>query len=299
MDQLEAGGSTAGGAGIELAYRIAQENFQPDGNNRIILATDGDFNIGASSDAAMERLVEKKRAAGVFLTVLGFGTGNYQDAKMELLADKGNGNYAYIDNIQEARKILVREFGGTLFNIAQDVKLQVEFNPAHVKAYRLIGYENRTLQNEDFNNDQKDAGELGSDHTVTALYEIIPAESEEAIPSVDPLKYQKQTKKQMANDSDELFNLKLRYKAPRGSTSQLITHPVKNQPVRLDETSDNFRFSAAVAGFSMLLRDSEHRGNLTYDAVARLARGAQGEDREGYRQEFIRMVESCNLMAGR
>ena len=296
LDQLQAGGSTAGGAGIKLAYQIAQENFQAAGNNRIILATDGDFNVGESSDAGMERLVEKKREAGVFLTALGFGMGNYQDAKMELLANKGNGNYAYIDNIQEAKKVLVNEFGGTLFTIAKDVKLQVEFNPAHVKAYRLIGYENRLLQNEDFNNDKKDAGELGSGHTVTAMYEIIPASSDKAIPSVDPLKYQRPTQNSAASASDELLTLKLRYKKPQGSTSRLIEQSVMNRVVT--QTSDNFRFAAAVAGFGMLLRDSEYKENLTYDAVAKLAREAQGEDQEGYRQEFIRMVESCVLLAG-
>ena len=299
LDQLQAGGSTAGGAGIELAYKIAQENFQAEGNNRVILATDGDFNVGESSDAGMERLIEKKRDAGVFLTVLGFGMGNYQDAKMELLADKGNGNYAYIDTIQEAKKVLVNEFGGTLFTIAKDVKLQVEFNPTKVKAYRLIGYENRALNKEDFNNDRKDAGELGSGHTVTALYEIIPADSQEVTSSVDDLKYQEQTVKANAYPSEELLTLKLRYKNPQSNVSQLIEQPVVNRSVELNETTNNFRFAAAVAGFGMLLRDSEHKESLTYDAVATLAQEAKGEDLEGYRQEFIRMVESCNLMASK
>lgn len=299
LEQLQAGGSTAGGAGINLAYKIAKENFQEEGNNRVILATDGDFNVGESSDAGMERLIEQKREDGVFLTVLGFGMGNYKDSKMEILADKGNGNYAYIDNIQEAKKVLVSEFGGTLFTIAKDVKLQVEFNPTKVKAYRLIGYENRTLKNEDFNNDKKDAGELGSGHTVTAMYEIIPADSEEDVSSVDPLKYQEQNVKPSARQSDELLTLKLRYKNPKGSKSQLIEQPLLDRGVRLDKTSNNFRFAAAVAGFGMLLRDSDHKGNLTYDVVATLAQGAKGEDREGYRQEFIRMVESCNLMASK
>ena len=299
LNQLQAGGSTAGGAGIELAYKIAQENFQPEGNNRVILATDGDFNVGESSDAGMERLIEKKRDAGVFLTVLGFGMGNYQDAKMELLADKGNGNYAYIDTIQEAKKVLVNEFGGTLFTIAKDVKLQVEFNPTKVKAYRLIGYENRALKNEDFNNDKKDAGELGSGHTVTAMYEIIPADSKETVSSVDDLKYQEQKVKASASESEELLMLKLRYKAPQGSVSQLIEEPVVDRTTSLDETTNNFRFAAAVAGFGMLLRDSQYKGDLTYDAVATLAREAKGKDEEGYRQEFIRMVESCNLLASK
>ncbi|MDF9796770.1 Ca-activated chloride channel family protein [Catalinimonas alkaloidigena] len=299
LDQLQAGGSTAGGAGIKLAYTIAKENFQEDGNNRVILATDGDFNVGESSDAGMERLIEQKREDGVFLTVLGFGMGNYKDSKMEILADKGNGNYAYIDNIQEAKKVLVNEFGGTLFTIAKDVKLQLEFNPTKVKAYRLLGYENRALKNEDFNNDKKDAGELGSGHTVTAMYEIIPADSEEDVPSVEPLKYQEQKVKSNARQSDEMLILKLRYKSPDGSKSQLIEQPLLDRTVRLEDTSDNFRFAAAVAGFGMLLRDSEYKGDLTYDAIARLAQGAKGGDKEGYRQEFIRMVESCNLMASK
>ncbi|MEK6481240.1 von Willebrand factor type A domain-containing protein [Catalinimonas sp. 4WD22] len=299
LEQLQAGGSTAGGAGINLAYKIAKEHFQEEGNNRVILATDGDFNVGESSDAGMERLIEQKREDGVFLTVLGFGMGNYKDSKMEILADKGNGNYAYIDNIQEAKKVLVSEFGGTLFTIAKDVKLQVEFIPTKVKAYRLIGYENRALKNEDFNNDKKDAGELGSGHTVTAMYEIIPADSEEEVSSIDPLKYQEQKIKAGARNSDELLTLKLRYKSPKGRKSQLIEQPLMDRAVRLDKSSDNFRFAAAVAGFGMLLRDSEHKGNLTYDAVATLAQDARGEDKEGYRQEFVRMVESCNLMASK
>ena len=297
LNQLQAGGSTAGGAGITLAYKIAQENFQPEGNNRIILATDGDFNVGESSDAGMERLVEKKREAGVFLTVLGFGMGNYQDSKMELLADKGNGNYAYIDNMQEAKKVLVSEFGGTLFTIAKDVKLQVEFNPTKVKAYRLIGYENRMLNNEDFNDDKKDAGELGSGHTVTAMYEIIPADSNEPVSSTDELKYQKQQVNESAHQSNELLTLKIRYKTPTGKVSQRIEEAVIDRAVSWEATTDNFRFAAAVAGFGMLLRDSEHKGDLTYSDVSVLARAAKGEDTEGYRQEFIRLVESCNLMA--
>ena len=299
LNNLQAGGSTAGGEGIRLAYELAQENFQQGGNNRIILATDGDFNIGASSNAAMERLVEEKREEGVFLTTLGFGIGNYKDSKMELLADKGNGNYAYIDNIQEAKKVLVSEFGGTLFTIAKDVKLQLEFNPALVKAYRLIGYENRALANEDFHNDRKDAGELGAGHTVTAMYEIIPAGSDDnsQLHPIDALKYQKRSDKPKAAHADELLTLKLRYKLPNSDTSQLLEQIVKDQTTLLEQTSDNFRFAAAVAGFGMLLRDSEFKGSLTYNAIAKQAREAQGDDAEGYRQEFIRMVESCNLMA--
>ncbi len=300
LDNLQAGGSTAGGEGIRLAYEVAKENFQKEGNNRVILATDGDFNTGVSSNAAMERLIEQKREEGVFLTVLGFGMSNYKDSKMELLADKGNGNYAYIDNIQEAKKVLVSEFGGTLFTIAKDVKFQIEFNPAKVQAYRLIGYENRALKNEDFNNDKKDAGELGSGHTVTAMYEIIPAgaeTTEEPLHLVDPLKYQKQQIDPSAYNSAELMTLKLRYKAPDANKSQLIVQAVKDRKVSLKNTSDNFRFAASVAGFGMLLRDSEFKGDLTYDGVIQLAKAAKGEDTEGYRMEFIRMVESCNLMA--
>ena len=299
LNNLQAGGSTAGGEGIRLAYALAQENFQKEGNNRIILATDGDFNTGASSNAAMERLVEEKREEGVFLTTLGFGMGNYKDSKMELLADKGNGNYAYVDNIQEAKKVLVSEFGGTLFTIAKDVKLQLEFNPARVKAYRLIGYENRALANEDFHNDQKDAGELGAGHTVTAMYEIIPAGSEDKsqLHPVDDLKYQKRSVEPKAAHADELLTLKLRYKAPDSNKSRLLEQVVNDQTTALEQTSDNFRFAAAVAGFGMLLRDSKFKGDLTYDAVAKLAREARGKDMEGYRQEFVRMVESCNLMA--
>ncbi|WKN45508.1 vWA domain-containing protein [Tunicatimonas pelagia] len=299
LDRLQAGGSTAGGAGIQLAYDIAKKNFQDGGNNRIILATDGDFNIGESSNAAMERMIEKKREEGIFLTVLGFGMGNYKDSKMELLADKGNGNYAYIDNIQEAKKVLVSEFGGTLFTIAKDVKFQIEFNPTKVQGHRLIGYENRALRSEDFNDDKKDAGELGSGHTVTALYEVIPAgiDAGDLLKSVDDLKYQKQKTERSASRTDEWLTLKLRYKAPDGDTSKLIEQPLTGEVKSFNEASENLRFAASVAGFGMLLRDSNFKGNLTYDAVAQMARESKGEDQEGYRQEFIRLVESCNLLA--
>lgn len=299
IDRLQAGGSTAGGAGIQLAYDIAKKHFREGGNNRVILATDGDFNIGESSNAGMERMIEKKREDGIFLTVLGFGMGNYKDSKMEVLADKGNGNYAYIDNIQEAKKVLVSEFGGTLFTIAKDVKFQIEFNPAKVQGYRLIGYENRALKSEDFHDDKKDAGELGSGHTVTALYEIIPVGTDagDLLKSVDDLKYQQQKTERSASRTDEWLTLKLRYKAPDSNTSQLLEQPLTNEVLSLEQTSDNFRFSASVAGFGMLLRDSAFKSNLTYDAVAQLAREAQGKDTEGYRQEFIRLVESCNLLA--
>lgn len=299
LDQLEAGGSTAGGAGINLAYEVAKKNFKRDGNNRIILATDGDFNIGESSNASMERLIEEKRKDGVFLTVLGFGMGNYKDSKMEILADKGNGNYAYIDNITEARKVLVNEFGGTLFTIAKDVKLQVEFNPAKVNAYRLIGYENRALKNEDFNNDKKDAGDLGSGHTVTALYEVIPVGVESEFFKIDDLKYQKTTVDPKAKNSGELMTIKFRYKKPDEDVSKLIVHPLVDSNVSLALTSDNFRWSASVAAFGMLLRESEYIKNFGYDAVVQMAQQSKGEDTEGYRIEFINMVKSFGAMASR
>ena len=299
LDRLEAGGSTAGGEGIELAYATAKKYFKADGNNRVILATDGDFNVGESSDAAMERLIEKKRSEGIFLTVLGYGMGNYKDSKMEVLADKGNGNYAYIDNITEARKVLVNEFGGTLFTIAKDVKLQIEFNPANVKAYRLIGYENRMLANEDFNNDRKDAGELGSGHTVTALYEIVPVGVDTPVDSIDPLKYQKPQPARNGNYSGELLTIKLRYKKPDGDVSKLITHTLKDNEVALSKTSHNHRWSAAVAGFGMILRESEYANHFTYDQVLQLAASAKGADKEGYRIEFINLVKALNPIGTR
>ncbi len=299
LDQLQAGGSTAGGAGIKLAYAVAKEHFKQGGNNRVILATDGDFNIGESSNGAMERLIEEKRKDGVFLTVLGYGMGNYKDSKMETLADKGNGNYAYIDNITEARKVLVNEFGGTLFTIAKDVKLQIEFNPAKVKAYRLIGYENRMLKNEDFNNDKKDAGDLGSGHTVTALYEIIPVGVESEFFKVDDLKYQHTTIDPKAQNSKELMTIKFRYKKPDEDVSKLIVHPLIDSNIILSKTSDNFRWSASVAAFGMLLRDSEYIKNFNYDAVVQMAQNSKGEDKEGYRIEFINMVKSFGSVASR
>lgn len=299
LDKLQAGGSTAGGAGIRLAYDVAAEHFKKGGNNRVILATDGDFNIGESSNAAMEELIGHERETGVYLTVLGFGMGNYKDSKMETLADKGNGNYAYIDNINEARKVLVNEFGGTLFTIAKDVKLQIEFNPAKVQAYRLIGYENRVLKNEDFNNDKKDAGDLGSGHTVTALYEIIPVGVEDKYFKVDDLKYQTSKIDPSAYHSNEMMTVKFRYKDPEGSESKLIVHPVANDPMPLARTSDNFRWSASVAAFGMLLRDSEFLNGYTSDEIAELATSAKGEDEEGYRREFINMVQSFGTLARR
>ncbi|MFC2116664.1 von Willebrand factor type A domain-containing protein [Bacteroidota bacterium] len=296
IDQLSAGGSTAGGQGLLLAYKVAEENFIKGGNNRIILATDGDFNVGVSSNADMERLVEKKRDKGIFMTVLGFGMGNYKDDKMEIIADKGNGNYAYIDNIQEARKVLVSEFGGTLFTIAKDVKFQLEFNPARVKAYRLIGYENRLLNDEDFNDDKKDAGEMGAGHNVTALYELIPAGSDENIGSIDPLKYQGNKEKVKANSNVELLTVKLRYKKPDGMTSTMFENPVKGEILSDRSISENFRFSAAIAEFGMLLRDSEFKGNASIEDVISLAQNGRGEDPEGYRGEFIKLVKTAGTL---
>ena len=296
IDALEAGGSTAGGAGIELAYKMAGENLMKDGNSRVILCTDGDFNVGESSDDAMVRLIEKERNNGIFLTVLGYGTGNYQDNKMQQLADKGNGNHSYIDNLSEAKKVLVNEFGGTLFTIAKDVKLQLEFNPAKVAGYRLIGYENRMLNKEDFNDDKKDAGEMGSGHTVTALYEIIPAGvTSEFLTGVDPLKYQKNNPENFAkaNFKDELLTVKFRYKQPSSDKSDLIVHPVKDEMLSLKNTSDNFRFAAAVADFAMLLRNSKYAGGTNYEYALLLAAGAAGKDREGYRKEFIELIKKA------
>jgi Ca-activated chloride channel family protein len=299
IDNLEAGGSTAGGAGIKLAYKTAKEFFIKGGNNRVILCTDGDFNVGASSDDAMERLIEEERKSGVFLTVLGYGMGNYQDTKMQKLADKGNGNHAYIDGLAEARKVLVNEFGGTLFTIAKDVKLQIEFNPAKVAGYRLIGYENRMLAKEDFNNDKKDAGELGSGHTVTALYEVIPAGVKSPfLEKVDELKYQnKATPLSKSSHSDEIMTVKFRYKTPDEDISKLIEHPVKDQRLSLAKMSDNFCFAASVAEFGMLLRSSEFRSNASFENALAMARKAKGKDEEGYRAEFIKLVENASALA--
>ncbi len=293
IDRLEAGGSTAGGAGIQLAYKTARENLIQKGNNRIILCSDGDFNVGASSDAALEEMIEKERKSGVYLTILGYGTGNYQDAKMQKLATKGNGNHAYIDNLNEARKVLVQEFGGTLYTIAKDVKLQIEFNPAYVQAYRLVGYENRLLNKEDFNDDKKDAGELGSGHTVTALYEIIPVGVQsEFVKSVDPLKYQQKTR-QATNHQGELMTVKFRYKEPGGSASKLISHTISaGQNIE----SANFRFAAAVAEFGMLLRNSEFKQHSSYEHAWQLAKGALGADEEGYRSELLRLIRNAQTI---
>jgi Ca-activated chloride channel family protein len=291
IDGLSAGGSTAGGEGLRLAYKTARDFFIEGGNNRIILATDGDFNVGVSSTSEMERMVEKERESGVFMTVLGFGMGNIKDDKMEAIADKGNGNYAYIDNIQEARRMLVKEFGGTLFTVAKDVKFQLEFNPQHVKAYRLIGYENRLLNNEDFKDDKKDAGEIGMGHRVTALYEIIPAGSDDKLPDVDELKYQKKNKETDSKLSDELGTIKTRYKTADGNTSFPLDRIVLAKGKSFSDASENLRFASAVAGFGMLLRNSEFKGNISYSKVANMAQKAKGMDDEGYRGEFSRLVK--------
>jgi len=297
LDMLQAGGSTAGGAGIQLAYKIAKDNFIKQGNNRVLLATDGDFNIGASSDAEMVRMIEEKRKDGIFLTVLGFGMGNYKDSKMEKLADKGNGNYAYIDNILEAKKVFINELGSTLFTIAKDVKIQIEFNPVRVSAYRLIGYENRILRSEDFNDDKKDAGELGAGHTVTALYEIVPVGVKLDLPEVDELKYQHAKVYNNPKNSEEWLTVKFRYKNPADTVSNLIAMPLTEEKShRLSETSENFRFAAAVAGYGMLLRDSKYKGNITTSDIVDMAKNSSGDDKFGYRSEFVKMVEKSQLL---
>jgi Ca-activated chloride channel family protein len=297
IDRLEAGGSTAGGAGLRLAYQVARDGYVTGGNNRVILATDGDFNVGESSDSEMTRLVEDKRREGTFLTVLGFGTGNLQSAKMQALAQHGNGNYAYIDSIDEARKVLVAEMGGTLLTVAKDVKIQIEFNPARVHAYRLLGYENRLLAAEDFNDDAKDAGELGAGHTVTALYEIVPvgADSDVATPRVDSLRYQTNRARSRGAASGELAFVRVRYKAPEGTESRLLEHPVAAQAT---PPSTDFTFASAVAGFGMLLRQSEHRGSITPQQVLALATEGLGADRGGYRHGFVELVRAYDEIAG-
>ena len=297
IDELTAGGSTAGGAGIKLAYKIAKQNFVKGGNNRIILCTDGDFNVGVSSDEGLEKLIEQERKSGVFLTVLGYGMGNYKDSKMQVLAEKGNGNHAYIDNLQEANRVLVNEFGATMHTVAKDVKLQIEFNPSQVQAYRLIGYESRLLKDEDFNNDAKDAGEMGAGHTVTAFYEVVPAViKSDFTGKVDDLKYQKTKPTPAAtNNSKELLTVKLRYKAPDGNTSKKIEQPLIDD--NKEKVSSDFRFASAVAMFGQLLRDSDFKGAATYDKVISLAKTSLDNDEKGYRREFIRLAETAEGLA--
>ncbi|WP_312696509.1 YfbK domain-containing protein [Sphingobacterium mizutaii] len=293
IDELTAGGSTAGGEGIKKAYQIARANYIKDGNNRIILASDGDFNVGESSDEAMEDLIAKERESGVNLTVLGYGMGNLKDSKMETLADKGRGNYAYIDNISEARKAMVTEFGATLFTVAKDVKIQVEFNPAYVQAYRLVGYENRLLEAEDFNNDAKIGGDMGVGHTVTAIYEIIPVGVKSSIiGTVDPLKYQNNDKPNLGSKNGELATVKFRYKDPKSDKSELQQTVVKDAPKAFDSISEDFRFATAVAEFGMLLRNSDYKQNSSFSSLIARAKAAKGKDDEGYRAEFIRMAEN-------
>jgi Ca-activated chloride channel family protein len=293
IDQLQAGGSTHASGGIRTAYQLARQSFMPGGNNRVILASDGDFNVGVTSRDELQRLIEAEGKSGVYLTVLGFGMGNYHDDTMEILADKGNGNYAYIDSLLEAKKVMVKELSGTLFTLAKDVKIQVEFNPSRVGAYRLIGYENRALANEDFRNDSKDAGEIGVGHRVTALYELIPA-GHGSIPELDPLKYQ-MPKRVPSSNSQELMTVKLRYKPLKSSSSRLISLAVNDSPAA--KPSADFRFAAAVAGYGMLLTQSEHLGTFTWEQCLEMARTGRGRDVEGYRAELYRLVEMSQLLA--
>jgi len=295
LDRLQAGGSTNAGEGIQLAYETAVANFIEGGVNRVILCTDGDFNVGVTNQSDLIEMIEAKAKSGVFLTVLGFGMGNYKDSTLEKLADKGNGNYGYIDTIVEARKVLVSEMGGTLVTIAKDVKIQVEFNPAKVNAYRLIGYENRLLAAEDFNDDTKDAGEIGAGHTVTALYEIVPAGVEIDLPGVDELKYQQPAAPAAA--SDDLLFLKLRYKQPDGDTSKLLEFPIKDPGTTYADASGEFKFAASVASFGMLLRSSQHAGTASYDSVLELGGEGAVRDPNGYRAEFLQLVRAAKELA--
>ena len=293
LDNLYASGGTSGGRGIQLAYEQAQKSFIKNGNNRIILATDGDFNIGINNTTDLEKFIEKQRESGIYMSVLGFGMGNYRDDMAETIADKGNGNYAYIDNITEAKKVLVNELSGTLFAVAKDVKLQLEFNPKYVKEYKLIGYENRMLANEDFTNDKKDAGEIGAGHTVTALYELVPSDGKVA----QSLRYQSQELNEKGK-GNELGFLKIRYKDPKvkDAKSVEITEPLVFNKKALKETSTDYRFAASVAEFGILLRDNSNKANATYDQVIELAEGAIGKDPEGYRKEFVRLVKSVKML---
>ncbi|MFT5820908.1 MAG: Ca-activated chloride channel family protein [Crocinitomix sp.] len=293
LENLSAGGSTAGGRGIELAYKVANDSRISGGNNRIILATDGDFNVGTSGDDELVKLIEQKRKTGISLSVLGFGTGNLQSSKMEKLADNGNGNYNYIDNILEAKKVLVDELGGTLVTIAKDVKLQLEFNPEHVKNYRLLGYENRVMSAKEFDDDTKDSGDLGAGHSVVALYEIVPTEALN-VQAASNLRYQKKMVNNSKGLKEEIAIIKFRYKKPTGNKSKLIEKVVKNNPVIT--TSDNFKFASAVAEFGMLIRESKYKGNATFDGVLERAKASKGDDEFGYRAEFIQLVERAKLL---
>jgi Ca-activated chloride channel family protein len=324
LRRLQAGGSTAGGSGIQLAYQIAEDHFIEGGTNRVILCTDGDFNVGVTSTAELERLCEEKaKNTKVFLSVLGFGRGNLNDAMMEAISNRGNGNYHYVDNRTEARRVLVEEMTGTLVTIAKDVKIQVEFNPRQVAGYRLIGYENRMLRTEDFNDDTKDAGEIGAGHTVTALYEVVPAGKPVDVPPVDDLKYQQpstgqlesksasavepqvlatggspETRPQPPSINSELLTLKMRYKQPEGDTSRKLDWAITDDGKAFGQASTDYQFAAAVAGFGLLLRDSQHKGNLTYAAALELAQAGLGSDEHGYRAEFVEMVRRAKSLRG-
>ncbi len=296
FESLNAGGSTAGGEGIVLAYKIAKENLIKDGNNRVILCTDGDFNVGASSTAEMVRMIEEKRKDDIYLTICGFGMGNYKDGRMEQISNAGNGNYFYIDNIKESEKVFVKEMRANMFTIAKDVKIQIEFNPLKVKSYRLIGYENRMLAKEDFDNDKKDAGELGAGHTVTALYEIVPADAGGYSDNTIKLRYQESKIKKDSASGNEIMVLKMRYKPIKEDKSKLIEKTVVDENIKFAKTSENFRFASAVAGFGMLLRDSKFKNDLTAKDVIRIAKEAKSRDEEGYRSEFIELVEKYALL---
>ncbi len=297
LNRLESGGSTNGGSGIQLAYKVAQDNFISNGNNRVILATDGDFNVGLSSDDALVKLIEAKRKSNIFLSVFGFGSGNLNDSMMEKLSNKGNGNYAYIDSNREARKALGSQVAGTLYTIAKDVKIQVEFNPTKVAGYRLIGYENRMLAAKDFNDDKKDAGEIGAGHTVTALYEIVPAGQRVENPGIDKLKYSK-TVRSDTRFNDELATVKLRYKEPKETKSKLLSIGVLDSGKSIESASNNLKFASAVAQFGLLLRSSRYKGSANYGSVAALAASAKGSDLKGYRKEFIEIVNSVKNRNG-
>jgi Ca-activated chloride channel family protein len=295
LDKLNAGGSTAGGAGIQLAYKTALENFNPQGNNRVILATDGDFNVGISSTGELVKFVEEKKKQGIFLTILGFGMGNYKDDRLQQLSNKGDGNHYYIDNIMEAKKVLVNELTSTIYTIAKDAKIQVEFNPAQIAKYRLIGYENRLLANKDFEDDTKDAGEVGSGHTVTAIYEVIPA-NRDSLLKVSKTKYMESSITKEALNSDEIVTVRIRYKEPDGEKSKEFSQVLKTKPLPLNKTSDNFRFSAAIVELSNILRDSAFKSNSNINNVLKMAKSAKGQDENGYRAEFIDLCERVKLM---
>ncbi len=297
LEQLRAGGSTAGGEGIQLAYEVAERHLIPGGLNRVILCTDGDFNVGITDQGSLVRLIRKKAQSGVFLTVLGFGMDNLQDSTLEKLADEGNGNYGYVDSELEARKLLVQEAGGTMITVAKDVKIQVEFNPARVHAYRLIGYENRLLEHQDFADDTKDAGEIGAGHTVTALYEVVPAGIDLEVPGVEPLRYQRPPDLAAAADSGELLFVKLRYKLPDGDASTLVTLPVTDPGSTFDAASEDLQFAAGVAAFGLLLRDSRFRGEASFDLVSELTSHGAAYDPNGYRTELVELVAAARELA--